>query len=99
MSILKKITNLIFPPSGVDANAYWVTAKCKRCGETIRARINLNNDLSIEYGEHGKNTYICRKTLMGEGHCFQRVEVVLTFDANKRLLSREITGGDFVDEE
>ena len=97
MSIFKKIANLFNPPGGSDANAYWITARCNRCGETIRSRINLNNDLSVEY-EDGGLTYICRKVLMGEGRCFQRLEVELTFDANKRLINHEITGGQFLDE-
>jgi hypothetical protein len=36
---------------------------------------------------------------MGEGLCFQRVEVNLTFDVNRKLINREISGGKFVDEE
>ena len=82
-----------------DANVYWVTVKCKRCGEIIRARINLNNDLSVEYSDGNRKTYFCRKILMGEGHCFQRVEVELTFDGNKQVANQQITGGSFVEEE
>jgi hypothetical protein len=37
--------------------------------------------------------------LIGEGHCFQRVEVELTFDGTRRLIHREISGGQFVNEE
>jgi DNA-directed RNA polymerase subunit N (RpoN/RPB10) len=98
MGILKKITNFFSSPTKNDPASYWITVKCNRCGETIRSRINLYNDLSAEYGESGASTYICRKMLMGEGHCFQRVEVELTFDANRKLINREITGGQFVDQ-
>ena len=97
MGIIDKLSRLIRPTRAPDDNAYWIAVKCKRCGEIIRARIDLRNDLSAEYGG-GEATYFCRKTLMGEGHCFQRVEVELTFDADRKLVNREINGGEFVDE-
>ncbi|MBN2550454.1 MAG: hypothetical protein JXB15_14920 [Anaerolineales bacterium] len=97
MGFFKKLSSLFSSPAKPEAPTYEVVVKCHRCGEIIRARINLYNDLSIEYQEGGKPTYICRKMLMGEGRCFQRVEVELTFDADRRLLNREITGGQYVD--
>ena len=97
MGLFKKLSQMIFPQSTSDPSAYWIKVKCRRCGEVIRARISLHNDLSVEYVDGG-TTYFCRKTLIGEGHCFQRVEVKLTFDVNRKLINREITGGEFVDE-
>jgi hypothetical protein len=48
--------------------------------------------------EGGELSYLCRKTLMGDQGCFQRIEVELIFDAQRRLVERNITGGEFVDE-
>ncbi len=90
----------LFSGSGkADSDAIWVAVKCKRCGEVARARIDLRNDLSIEYDEAGGlPTYFCRKVLMGEGgRCFQRMQVELTFDANRNVVSREVSGGQFVE--
>lgn len=95
MSIFKKLGNLFSAPQA--SPFYTVTVKCNRCGEIIQANINLNNDLSQEYVDDAL-TYFCRKTLMGEAQCFQRVEVELTFDKNKRLINREIIGGQFVED-
>jgi hypothetical protein len=95
MDILKKISSLLRAPT--VTNVYWVEVKCRRCGEIIRSRIDLNYDLSVEYGQGDKKTYFCRKTLMGTGRCFQRVEVELTFDGDKRLIEHQISGGEFVD--
>ena len=97
MSFFKKLSNLISPAGRAEENAYWITAKCNRCGEIIRARVNLQNDLSPEYSDSG-TIYFCRKTLIGQERCFQRLEVELSFDADKRLINREITGGQFIDE-
>ena len=99
MGFFKKLSGLFAPRSSEDL-AYWVEVRCRRCGETIRARVDLRNELSRDYGEEGERmTYICRKTLMGSGHCFQRVEVYLKFDQNFRLIDREIQGGEFVEAE
>jgi hypothetical protein len=99
MGIFKKLSSLFSGSGGSESDALWIAVKCNRCGETARARIDLRNDLSIEYdGAGGLPTYFCRKVLMGEGgRCFQRMEVELTFDANRNVVSREVSGGQFSD--
>jgi hypothetical protein len=94
MSLLKKIKEW-FSGSGAsqDRRSFCVTVRCRRCGEQIRARVDLSNDLSLQ----DDGSYYCRKVLMGEGHCFQRIEVEVTFSAERRLIGREIQGGSFVD--
>jgi hypothetical protein len=77
---------------------YDLVVKCNRCGEIIHAQINLNNDLSAEYGDDGSQTYICRKPLMGKERCFQQIEVSLVFDANRKLVSEDVVGGVMVAE-
>jgi hypothetical protein len=75
---------------------YDVQVRCRRCGEILTARINLANDLSMDYDDH---TYHVRKLLVGTGanRCFERIELELTFDASRQLLHREAGGGTFVD--
>ena len=75
---------------------YDLEVRCRRCGEILTARINLANDLSMDYES---NTYHVRKLLVGTGtnRCFERVELELTFDAERQLLHREAIGGTFVD--
>jgi hypothetical protein len=75
-----------------------VAVQCLRCGETLTTEINLNTELSADYGEEGgeATTYLCRKLLMGNARCFQQIEVVLHFDADRRVTDRQITGGRFV---
>ncbi|MGD0611800.1 MAG: hypothetical protein ABSB41_09825 [Anaerolineales bacterium] len=74
-----------------------LTVECSRCGEIIHGHVNLMNDPSLEYDEKGNAYYLCRKVFMGSGHCFQRIEVVLHFNQDHRLISKEITGGKFVE--
>ena len=76
---------------------YTFTVKCKRCGEVIEGRVNLNNDLSVEY-EGNNAVYFGRKVLMSSnGQCFQQLEVELKFNIDRKLLERQATGGQFVD--
>jgi hypothetical protein len=97
MSFLKRLASLL-SPAPPQAPTYWIYARCNRCEEPLRARVNLNNDLSVEY-DGDRTTYYCRKVLLGEKLCFQQVEVHLTFDSNRKLLDGQISGGRFISEE
>jgi phage terminase large subunit GpA-like protein len=97
MSFFKKLTSMFSAPTRSDTDSYWIYVRCNRCGETIRARVNLYNDLSPNY-EEGETTYFCRKVLIGESHCFQRIEVSLTFDQNRKVIDQQATGGKFITE-
>lgn len=81
-----------------NADVLWVYVRCRRCGEAIGTRISLRNDLSIRYDESGQvSGYHVRKVLIGgKRRCYQPIEVHLTFDAQKRLLEQEISGGEFI---
>ncbi len=80
---------------------YVFQVKCNRCGEIIEGRVDVDNDLSIEYESSGDN-YYCRKVLMGEGKnlCYQQIEVGLKFDSHRKLVEKRIEhGGVFVEED
>ncbi len=96
MSFLAKLKKLIpKPPSNPKDHTIYV--QCCRCGEKIPARINLRNDLSIEYDEDSQGRhYFCRKVVMGSGMCFQRIELELTFNADHSLVSQKIMGGSII---
>jgi hypothetical protein len=97
MGFFKKLTSIFTPPT-TTSSLYPIKVICKRCGETITGSVNLSNDLSIVYGNSEKDyTYFCRKAFIGEGHCFQQVEVELTFDRNRQIIERKIKGGKFAD--
>jgi hypothetical protein len=97
MSLLEKISKYLSSSSGGDDAGYLVYVRCNRCDEPLRARVNLHNDLSVDYqGRKGK-TYHCRKTLVGRQGCFQRIEIELSFDGNRKLIERDISGGTFIE--
>ena len=91
MDFLKKI----FSPSPPAGKFYEFTVTCKRCGETVPGRINIYNEPGMEINENGRMIYSCRKVLIGDGHCFQQIEVVIKFDENRHVIDRKIIGGEF----
>jgi hypothetical protein len=102
MGILGQLARLFNPAPKPGKHQLWVYVRCNRCGEALRTRIDLLNHLSIEYGKSDKeNTFICRKTVMGDAsktRCFQAIEITLSFDANRKLIGREVQGGEFIEE-
>jgi hypothetical protein len=99
MGIFDRITKFFSPMSGDDKVAHWVYVRCDRCGEKLLARVNLYNDLSVEYVEGNVHSYICRKTMVGKSGCFQRIDIRLVFDKNRKLIDSEITGGTFIEKD
>ncbi len=93
MNLLKKLFGGSSAQSG--QRYYTFSVKCNRCGEVIEGRVDLNNDLSVEY-EEGGDVFHARKILIGENRCFQRIEVELKFNTDRKLLEQHVTGGQFV---
>jgi len=100
MGIFKKIGNFFTASGSSGASTYWLYVQCDRCGEKVKVRVNLHNDLSIRYGEKDEgDTYFCRKMIIGNQRCFQPIEVELTFNRNRKLLDQQVTGGQVISEE
>ena len=75
---------------------YTFQVKCNRCGEIIEGRVDLDNDLSIEF-EENRSVYFGRKVVMGSGHCFQQIQVELKFTSTRTVIDEKIQGGTFVE--
>jgi hypothetical protein len=100
MSFLKKIASALSPKGAEEGDVLWVYVRCDKCGEAIRTRIDLRHDLTPNYSTEGRVTdYVLRKVLIGSQRCFKPIEVILTFDSQRREISREITGGQFISRE
>jgi len=92
MGFLESMKSLLGGGQEQDKAGYHVYVRCNRCGEALKARIDMRNDLShLEEGG-----FVVRKTLVGSQRCFERVEVTLTFDDNRKLVDREIVRGEFI---
>lgn len=103
MSFLKRVTSFLFDSGGGgegDRNAHWEYIRCSHCGEKVPIRVNLRNELTSQE-EGGEAAYYVRKGVIGSGEtrCFRTVEVELFFDSNRRLVSRYVSGGEFITKE
>lgn len=99
MSFFKRLSSLFSSRPSDDEISYYVFVKCNRCGEVIKARVNLYNDLSIEYDGSGNiSGYICHKVIVGDQRCYQPMDISLTFNSKRRVVDKQITGGQFVEE-
>jgi len=98
MGFFDRILSALFGAgaAGDDAEFMHFRVRCSMCGEELHGRINLKYDLSLRDDAEG---YLVRKTLVGSQRCFNRVETTLYFDSGRRLIDREIHGGEFVEEE
>jgi hypothetical protein len=98
MGFFKKFGSFFSAKPAEDQVSFYIKVKCNRCGEEIQTRINLYNDLSIEYDDSGNTSgYICRKVIVGGQRCYQPIDASLTFDSDRRLVDKQITGGQFVE--
>ena len=94
MNYLKRL--FAGPNAKAEKRYHTFQVKCNRCGEIIEGRIDLDNDLSIEF-EDNRNVYYGRKVLIGGGRCFQQIEVTLKFSSTRAVIEEEIHGGEFVE--
>lgn len=100
MNILKKLASVLFPPPRSSERAQYLYVQCNRCGEKLRARVDMWNELTPEFDGKSEEaaSYHCRKVLIGENMCFQPIELKLKFDRNHKLVEKEIYGGKYIDE-
>jgi hypothetical protein len=96
MNLLKRIYRTLFPPLPPSRYIRF-QVQCKRCGEILEGRLDLYNDPSLDY-EGETPVYFCRKVLVGSGRCYQPVEVTFKLDESRKVLERQIAGGEFVEE-
>jgi len=100
MRFLKKIASALSPKGAEEGGVLWVYVCCDKCGEAIRTRIDLRHDLTPNYSAEGRVTdYVLHKVLIGSQRCFEPVEVQLTFDARRQVISQEIASGQFISRE
>jgi len=58
MSIIKRIFEYFRSPGSVDYAGYWVFVRCKKCGEALKTRVDLDHDLRVDYDGEGGQSYL-----------------------------------------
>jgi hypothetical protein len=92
MGFLKKLFSS--EPVKPDKHYYTFNVRCNRCGEIIEGRVDLDNDLSLDY-EDDHEVFHVRKGLVGNNRCFQQIEVEMKFNSSRELIEQDVRGGVF----
>ena len=90
------IFKTLFSSKEFQGDFYIFSVKCSRCGEVILGKVHIFNDPGMGIDKNGAPCLVCRKVLIGNGQCFQPIEVILRFDVGRRVIDQEITGGEFI---
>ncbi len=100
MSFLRNLRKAFSSPPPRTQRALYLYVQCSKCGEKLRARVDIWNELTPEYDgkSDDASAYFCRKVLVGEKLCYQPIELRLKFDTNHRLTEQNIMGGKFIDQ-
>jgi hypothetical protein len=95
MGFFKKIKDAIFgSPEGEirDPDGIYFYVKCGKCGSPVRVRADKYHDLVRDY-DTGEFTW--NKEIM-DGSCFSLIHATVRFDASRRVIEKEIEGGEFI---
>ena len=100
MSILKKLSKILSSPPPKTDRAMYLFVQCNKCGEKLRARVDVWNELTPEFDGKSDDpaSYHSRKVLIGEKKCYQPIELRLKFDKNHKLIEKQIYGGKYIDQ-
>ncbi len=98
MSFLRKLFSggnpaLPHASNNADPHAWYMYVQCGKCGAPVAIRVDLRNDLSVDYETNGR--YV-RKEIM-DSTCFQLMYATVHFDGDGKATSQTIERGKFLD--
>jgi hypothetical protein len=98
--MFKKLAEKFFgkDAAGSSADGFFLHVRCSECGEEFRLFINKSYELMQNFEENGSVTYALKKEIFGVG-CKNRIRVNMKFDGGKKLVSKEIKNGAFIEDE
>ena len=101
MNILKSLRKVLSSPPPRTERAMYLYVQCSKCGEKLRARVDIWNELTPEYDGKSDDaaSYFSRKVLVSEKLCYQPIELRLKFDKTHRLTDKTIMGGKFIEQD
>lgn len=97
--MFKKLAGKLFGKgaSQPSSDGFFLNVRCNECGEQFRLFINKSYELMQNFETDGSVTYALKKEIYGVG-CKNRIHVNMTFDGSKKLVSRDIENGEYIEE-
>jgi len=101
MNLLNWLKKIYSSPPPRTERAKYLYVQCSKCGEKLKARVDIWNELTPDYDGNSEeaSSYFCRKVLVGEKRCYQPIELRLKFDKNHTLVDKTILGGKFIEQD
>ena len=86
------------PPGGGGSNFITFKVRCSRCGEKIEVKSRKTSDISRVYEGEGPSDaeFFLRKEILGK-KCNNLIYITVYFGPNFNVISKDITGGDFIE--
>ena len=96
MKLLKRLRGLVGGEGRPrDPDGIYFYVRCGRCGQKLKVRADRRFDLVRDLDEGG---YVLHKEMM-DGTCFSLMYATVRFDEDKRIISQDVEGGEFISEE
>ena len=97
--MFKKLAETLFGKgkSEPSSDGFFLNVRCTECGEQFNLFINKSHELMQNFETDGSVNYTLNKEVYGVG-CKNRIYVNMKFDSGKKLLSREIKNGEYIEE-
>jgi hypothetical protein len=97
--MLKKLAEKLFGrgPTVSSPDGFFLNVRCSECNEQFNLFINKSYELMQNFEKDGSVTYFLKKEIYGVG-CKNRIHVSMTFDGSKKLVSKEIENGEFIED-
>jgi hypothetical protein len=97
--MFKKFAEKLFGKNSArpSPDGFFLNVRCSECSEEFRLYINKSYELMQNFETDGSVTYALKKEVFGVG-CKNRIQVNMKFDSGKKLVSREIKNGEFIED-
>jgi len=97
--MFKKLAEKLFGKGGAEpaSNGFFLNVRCSECGEQFNLFINKSYELMQNFETDGSVNYTLKKEVYGVG-CKNHIYVNMKFDGSKKLVSREIENGEYIEE-
>ena len=96
MKLLKRLRGLVGGEGRPrDPDGIYFYVRCGRCEQKLKVRADRRFDLVRDLDEGG---YVLHKEMM-DGTCFSLMYATVRFDEDKRIISQDVEGGEFISEE
>jgi len=96
--MLKQFLKKIFAGgvAGAPSDGFFLNIRCSQCKEEFHLFVNKNTELAQDFSEGGKLSYFLNKEIIGS-NCRNLICVHMKFEGTKKLVSKKIENGEFID--